>query len=182
MYEESAALPMILAGADVPRGETVDTPVTLVDCYPTLLNGAGMALSELEREELPGVSLIDIANGDEPERTILSEYHAASAATGFFMIRDGNYKYVHYVDAPAQLFDLATDPEERADLAGDAAFADVLASCEARLRTVVNPEAVNAQAFADQAELVERHGGREQVLSASDLGYTPAPGETPQYG
>ena len=182
MYEESAALPLIVAGADVPRGQIVDTPVSLVDCYPTLVTGAGLALTEREREELPGRSLIDIANGAVPERTIVSEYHASSATTGFFLIRHGDYKYVHYVGAPPQLFDLAADPHETQDLADSAAHVQVLAECEARLRSVLDPEAVNAQAFADQAAMVAAHGGREAVLGGSDLGYTPAPGEEPQYG
>jgi hypothetical protein len=47
---------------------------------------------------------------------------------------------------------------------------------------VLDPEAVNAQAFADQGAMVAAHGGREAVLGGSDLGYTPAPGEEPQYG
>ena len=30
--------------------------------------------------------------------------------------------------------------------------------------------------------MVAATGGRETLLSGSDLGYTPAPGESPQYG
>ncbi|MFT5510317.1 MAG: choline-sulfatase [Hyphomicrobiaceae bacterium] len=182
MYEESAALPMIVAGADVPEGKSVDTPVSLVDCYQTFVEGAGLELTERERDELPGHSLIAIANGETPKRTILSEYHASSSTTGFFMIRNGNYKYVHYVGAPAQLFDLVSDPHETLDLAADPAFENTLTECEIKLREVVNPEKISEQAFADQAAMIERHGGRETLLGGSDLGYTPAPGEQPQFG
>ena len=182
MYDESVALPMIIAGADVPRGQSIETPVSLVDCYQTLVEGAGLSLTDQERSELPGRSLIDIANGDTPDRTVLSEYHASSSTTGFFMIREAGYKYVYYVGAPPQLFDLASDPEERNDLASDPAHAQTLARCEAKLRKVVDPEKANRQAFDDQAALIEEHGGREKLLAGSDLGYTPAPGETPQYG
>lgn len=181
MYEESAAIPMIVVGEDVPAGHSVDTPVSLVDCYPTLLEGAGLELTDEERHGMPGHSLIEIANGHVPERTMLSEYHAVGSSTGFFMIRDGEYKYVHYVGAPPQLFDLGSDPHETTDLAGDAAHAAALAQCESKLRSILDPEAVNARAFADQAELIERHGGREAVLNRGDFGYTPAPGETPRF-
>jgi choline-sulfatase len=181
MYEESAAVPMIMAGPDIPRGHEVSAPVSLVDIYQTLVKGAGLELTEQEREQLPGHSLIDIANGDEPQRTILSEYHASSSSTGMFMIRDAQWKYVYYVGASPQLFDLANDPHETADLAHDPEYAEVLQRCEAKLRDVVDPEAVNAQAFTDQAAMVEAHGGREAVLARGDFGYTPAPGETPQF-
>jgi choline-sulfatase len=165
MYEESAAIPMLLAGADIPAGHKIATPVSLVDCYQTLIEGAGLPLTEEETSAMPGHSLIDIANDITPSRTILSEYHAVSASTGFFMIRNGDYKYVHYVNQPPQLFDLANDPHETNDLASDASHADVLSRCEQRLRSVVDPDAVNAQAFADQNALIERHGGVEAVLA-----------------
>ncbi|MEM7405293.1 MAG: sulfatase-like hydrolase/transferase [Pseudomonadota bacterium] len=182
MHEESVALPMIMTGAGVPEGETVDTPVSLVDLYQTLLQSAGVELNDVERDELPGHSLLEIANGERPDRTILSEYHASSSPTGFFMIRNGDYKYVYYADGPPQLFNLADDPNEIADLAAEPAFASVLAECEAKLRSILDPDRVSRQAFDDQRALIERHGGLEQVLGGSDLGYTPVPGEAPQYG
>lgn len=181
MYEESAAIPMIIAGPDIPKGNRVSAPVSLVDCYPTFVEGAGLTLTEEEGTELPGHSLIAMANGATPERTVLSEYHASSATTGMFMIREGQWKYIHYVGAPAQLFDLANDPHETEDMAANADYTEVLTRCEQKLREVVDPERVNAQAFADQAALVEAHGGREAVLARGELGYTPAPGEAPQY-
>ena len=178
MYEESAAIPMIISGADIPKGHVVDAPVSLVDCYPTLLEGAGVALTDSEQETLPGTSLLRIANNEIPARTVLSEYHASGSSTGMFMIRNGKWKYVHYVGERPQLFDLAADPHETTDHGTSTAHVEVLAECEAKLRGAVDPDAVNAQAFADQAALIELNGGREAVLGRGDIGYTPAPGET----
>ena len=59
--------------------------------------------------DLPGASLFDIVRAS-PERTVMSEYHAAGATTGAFMIRKGSFKYVHYVGMPPQLFDLESRP------------------------------------------------------------------------
>lgn len=182
MYEESAALPFVMSGADIPAGATVDTPVSLVDLYQTLMQSAGLDLNDVERDELPGHSLLEIANGARPDRTILSEYHASSSPTGFFMIRNGDYKYVYYADGPPQLFNLAEDPHEVTDLSAVPAYAEVLSECETKLRAILDPDQVSRQAFEDQRALVERHGGLQEVLGGSDLGYTPAPGETPQYG
>ena len=177
MYEESAAVPMILAGPDVPEGKAVDTPANLVDCYQTVLDNGGIPLTDEEEFGLPGHSLLGLANGDTPRRTTLSEYHASGSTTGFFMIRDGKWKYVYYVGYDPQLFDLEADPHETVDLGTSPSHADVRARCEAKLRAVVDPEAADEQAFADQAALVERHGGTEAVLARGDFGYTPAPGQ-----
>ncbi|MCB1740933.1 MAG: sulfatase-like hydrolase/transferase [Gammaproteobacteria bacterium] len=177
MFEESAAVPMLMAGPQVPAGGRVEAPVSLVDAYPTILESVGIELDQSERETLPGHSLLRIANGEIPQRTVLSEYHAVGAMTGMFMIRDGHYKYVHYVGQRPQLFDLQNDPHEQQDLANVPEHAGTLARCEAKLRDVCDPDAVNAQAFADQAALLEEHGGREAVLARGDFGYTPAPGE-----
>ena len=67
---------------------------------------------------------------------------------GFFMLRTLRHKYVHYVGAPPQLFDLEADPEELHDLAGDPAHAALLREMEARLRAMLDPEAVDAEAEA----------------------------------
>ena len=113
---------------------------------------------------------------------MLSEYHADGSVTGFYMIRNGRYKHVYYEGLPAQLFDLKADPHELQDLSDSPDMTSVLDECERKLRSVVNPEETNRRAFDDQAELVARHGGARMVRSGGDLGYTPAPGEKPQYG
>lgn len=182
MYEESAAIPMIIAGADVPEANVCDTPVSLVDVYQTLVEGSGLELNDVETGDMPGHSLIDLANGEQPKRTVLSEYHAVGSTTGIFMIKDGDYKYVHYVGMQPQLFNLATDPHETIDLANDPASAKVLERCETRLREVVNPEKADEQARADQEEMVARHGGVEAIRNRGNFGYTPAPGEKPRIG
>ena len=164
MYEESVGVPMILSGPGIPEGKEVDEVVSLVDLYPTIVESAGQSLTDQERA-LPGCSLIDIANGHVPDRTVLSEYHAGGSITASFMIRNGKWKYIHYVDYTPQLFDLDTDPDELVDLGEDDAHAEVRAECVQILRSILNPEEVNAMAFADQAAKIEQHGGVEAILS-----------------
>ena len=181
MYEEAAKIPMILAGPEVPSGHAVAAPVSLVDCHQTILEGAGLALTEEEQHHMPGHSLLRMAAGETPERTVLSEYHAAGSSTGFFMIRDGKWKYVHYVGEVPQLFDLEADPQEARDLGTSADHGDVLARCEAKLRAIVDPEAVNERAFRDQQARIEANGGLEAIRARGDFGYTPAPGQVPTF-
>jgi choline-sulfatase len=42
-YEESAGVPMIVAGPGIARGNVVATPVSHVDCAPAILQAAGAA-------------------------------------------------------------------------------------------------------------------------------------------
>jgi choline-sulfatase len=92
------------------------------------------------------------------------------------MLRHGRWKYIHHIDKPAQLFDLALDPEELHDRAADPACAPALAGCLARLRAVLDPHEVDRRAKTRQAGLLALAGGREAALARGDLGYTPAPG------
>lgn len=180
MYEESAGIPMILAGPDVPAGKVCDTPVTLADGFPTFIHALG-AQAHPDDSQLPGHSLLDIANGVAPQRTILSEYHAAGAPTGAYMIRHGKYKYVHYVGMPPMLFDLQADPNESLDLGRDPRYAEMLKECESALRRIVDPEAIDRLAKADQAAKIAEVGGKEAIMKRGTFRYSPPPGVKPSY-
>jgi len=180
MYEESAAIPMILAGAGVAPGAVVDTPVSLVDCYRSVLEAVGCPLSAEDRAR-PSHSLWEIAAGAQPDRTVMSEYHAVASITGSFMIRHGRWKYVHHVGYRPELFDLESDPGETTDLAERPDMAAVIAECKAALLRICDPDAVSAEAFADQHRRIASHGGRDAILARGDYGYTPAPGEKPAF-
>jgi choline-sulfatase len=182
MYEESASVPLIIAGEEIPSGKRIDVPVTLLDVYPFIMECVGELGSGMIEPDHPGVSLASIARGIEPLRTVLSEYHGMGSTTGAFMIRSGRYKYVYYVAYRPQLFDLVTDPEELHDLADDPAYAKVLQECEGRLRQLLDPEEVDARAKRRQLDLMTQHGGREAVIKRGDLGFTPPPGYRPDLG
>jgi choline-sulfatase len=180
MYEDSAAVPMIMAGPEVPQGVACREPVSLVDCFPTIVDCVGLAPDPADRD-LPGAPLLDVVGGTAPKRTVMSEYHAAGAATGAFMIRKGKFKYVHYVGMAPQLFDLEADPSETSDLGRDGGYSGLVADCEAVLRKVVNPEAADAQARQDQAVKIAELGGREAILAKGSFGHSPVPGTKPVY-
>ena len=181
MYEESAGVPLIMAGPDISPGMVCREPVSLVDCFPTILEAAGVP-PHPDDHNLPGHSLFDLARGTAPRRTVLCEYHAAGGATGAFMIRHGPFKFVHYVGMPPMLFDLDRDPEERNDLATDPGYAGLIRDCLAQLRRIVDPEAVDRRARADQAARIAQFGGRDAILARGSFGYSPIPGEKALYG
>ena len=179
MYDDGAAIPFLIAGPDVPQGKVINTPVSLVDCYPTILEAVGLETSQ-EADNLPGRSLWAIAQEADHRRFILSEYHAAGTRHGIFMLCDGRYKYIHYTHEAAQLFDLETDPQELTDLAASPDHQALLTEYEGHLRAILDPEAVDAQAKADQWAKIEAFGGEEAVLKRG-LSNSPVPGEKPVF-
>ncbi len=181
MYEEAVGVPLIMAGDDVPVGKAVATPVSLVDLHPTFIEALGEQPT-VEERALPGRSLLELARREDPERVVFSEYHAVGATAGMYMVRKGRWKYVHYVGHRPQLFDLEADPHEGTDLGESSAHAAVRAELEAELREIVDPDAVNGQAFADQEAKIKAHGGEAAIKARGDFGYTPAPGQTPVFG
>ncbi len=160
MYEESAGVPIIMAGPDIPEGFVCREPVSLIDCFPTILHATDVP-PHPDDADLPGVSLFDVARGTAPPRPVFSEYHAAGAATAAFMLRRGRFKLVHYVGMPPQLFDLSEDKQEMRDLGNAPGYRGVLADCEAALRQIVAPDAIDRLARADQRGRIEAYGGRE---------------------
>jgi choline-sulfatase len=178
-YEESAGVPLIFAGSGVPSGRVVSTPVSHIDCAPTILEATGLP-ERVGDQRLPGASLFAVAEGASPARPVISEYHAIGSSAGAFMLRFGKWKYCRYVACAPQLFDLEADPEELADVAADARFAAILAEGERLLRIELDPDEVDARAKRRQRALLESFGGCDAALARGDLGFTPAPGTAPE--
>jgi len=178
LYHEAAAVPLILAGPDVPEATGVQTPVSLVDTFPTALECVG---AEEIDEDLPGRSLWQIAQEEDQERTVFSEYHALGTEHAMYMLRNQRYKYISHVGEQAQLFDLKEDPEEINDLATDASHGSMLRDFETELRELLDPESVDAQARASQQAVVEAAGGAEAVIRRGAFDHSPTPGEKAEF-
>jgi len=176
LYEETAGVPLIVSGDDIPPGRVIDTAANLVDIYPFIAECVSETKAGMVELDHPGVSIARLANGEEPDRTVLSEYHGMGSTTGAFAIRHGQFKYIHYVKYRPQLFDLASDPHEGKDLSTDPRYAKTLAECDAKLRALLSPEEIDARAKKRQAEQLERYGGRAAVIARGDLGFSPPPG------
>ena len=172
MYQESVAVPLIDTGAVA--GAVCDTPVSLLDVSVTIsqhfsgdlaANNNLLALEEIAAQPY------------DPEKVVFSEYHAAGAVSGAFMVRKGHWKLIHYVGFEDELFNSNADPEETLNVAADPQNASVLQMMHAELQAICDPVATDKQAFADQAALIERHGGREAALKLGAPGATPPPTE-----
>lgn len=159
MYEQSAGVPLVVRGPGVDEGRTVEDPVSLLDVIPTMTDALGVPADP----NWQGRSLLPVVTGErEPDtdRAVFSEYHAHGVSRSFYMIRRGQYKYVHYLNGPDQMFDLNADPQELNNLADSSEYQDVCESLESDLREVIDPVEVDERAREDQR--------RRRELSDSD--------------
>lgn len=175
MYEGAIGVPLLMCGPDIPEGRTVGEIASHVDLFPTVVEGAGAALADADRD-LPGASLWPAIQGEERARTGFAEYHATGSRSGVFMLRKDAHKLVYYVGMPPQLFDLENDPTEAHNLAEDQDGEVIARGLEAELRRICDPEAVDAQAKAAQRAKAEFWGGREAIAREGSLVFTPPPG------
>lgn len=125
-HEAAVRVPLIIAGAGIPRAARVAAPVSLLDLAPTLTEIAG-------GEPLPACDGLSLAGalrgGPAPDRpAVFSELGG-----NLRMVRCGPWKYVHSHGEDPELLNLAVDPNDGDNLAGRAEHAQV----EDRLRSLV---------------------------------------------
>ena len=176
LLDPGAGVPLLMSGPGVPVGRVESTPVSHVDLYPTIVEGAGLAPSAGEAD-MPGHSLLQMASRSKP---VFAEYHAAGSRRGASMLRCGDYKLIHHVEAAPQLFDLVADPNEGHDLAASPAHQTRLEDMERQLRAFCDPEAADLRARADQRAKAAYWGGNDAIRKEGLLVYTPPPGVKPQ--
>jgi len=126
MYEHSVRVPGIVwSPGRIAGGRVVEDLTALFDFAPTILELAGIAVPEWMEAQ----SLVPYFGEDMPERRqyVFSE-HAGdrifNGTTFMTMVRDDEFKLVHFAETDGQLFDLRADPEERVNLWGNVKYAE----------------------------------------------------------
>jgi len=123
-FEGSARVPLVVRAPALFQPARVAAAVSTMDLLPTLaaLVRDGAPAAGLDGP-LDGRSLLPHLSGTPDRDETVAEYLAEGAIAPVVMIRRGPHKFVHSPADPDQLYDLAADPRERVNLAGDAAFA-----------------------------------------------------------
>ncbi|MCJ8311244.1 MAG: sulfatase-like hydrolase/transferase, partial [Rhizobiaceae bacterium] len=177
-YEHSIGVPLLMQGQGIAPGTVVDDVVSLVDLFPTLVEGVGAELSAQD-QDLPGQSLWGLAcKTDQLEPgAAFCEFHAMGSVNASFALRKLDYKLIYHVDMPNQLFDLANDPNEENDLLAGGKTHPKEAELVALLKEIVDPEQTDQRAKSDQRARIEELGGVEAVANAGVFSVSPIPGK-----
>ncbi len=127
MYDHSVRVPLIFRGPGIPKGVRSHALCYLRDIYPTVCELAGIEIPGT----VEGLSLAPIISGKgkDVRNCIFCNYRDVQR-----MIRTDAWKLIRYPKiSRTQLFDMANDPDERHDLAGDPSHTDTIAKLHARL-------------------------------------------------
>jgi choline-sulfatase len=188
LYEPSVRIPLILSWPGrLPEGRVVGHQVRSIDVAPTLLDLAGLE----PKASLDGRSLVGYwAGGEEAPRGAFlesdvrmmdaNERREVGGVLGKLRAwRDGRYKLIltpTFEGPRFELYDLAEDPAEARDLAGDEDHQEVLRTLKERLeaalpedeRTALGPIERGAEATSDD---VGTSVGGEELELLRQLGY-----------
>jgi arylsulfatase A-like enzyme len=104
--------------AGTKAGTRIDTPVGLIDIYPTLVDLCGLG----ENKSLEGRSLVPLLKNPKAPwgRPALTTHGRNNHA-----LRTARWRYIRYADGSEELYDHAADPNEWANLAGLKKHAEV---------------------------------------------------------
>lgn len=139
-YEAGVRVPLLVRWPSITQaGQVRRELVSEVDLMPTLLSAAGVSAPSV----LAGQSLQDVLRGHTDSRRdfLFTEmnFHEPQQCKPQRTVRDARYKLLLNLapldaQAPVELFDLQSDPEETKNLADDAAHAATRRRLEAALR------------------------------------------------
>jgi choline-sulfatase len=144
-YDYSARIPWLIYH---PRrwqeGVKVKEAVSIVDIMPTVLDLLGV--NQQEVVPVDGQSVLPLIEGDRDEkRAVFCEFHSEGVNTTCFMVKQGNYKYIHVTGHKPQLYNLSDDPKEWNNLAGQPEYADIEANLHALLMANFDPDNIEAR-------------------------------------
>jgi choline-sulfatase len=158
LLENAARVPLIFSGPGIPKGKTVETPVSHVDMVATMMELGGAATdglrghSLMKMERHPGIAY--------------SESHSEGNCTGSFMIRKGDWKYLYFTGGEPLLFNMKDEMGEFLNLAKDKKLADLRKEMHGHLTSLVDPDAVTQAGFRKQEKMLM---DRVKSMSAADF-------------
>lgn len=122
LWEEHLLVPLVLAGPGLPAGHVLDARVRLVDVLPTLAELFDLGVAHRRLDGASFLPLIEGTAGEGEPREVYAEVHHAESDRlerdpEMYSVIEGRWKFVHRPSVGVdELYDLAADPDETADL------------------------------------------------------------------
>ncbi|WP_191602637.1 choline-sulfatase [Marinomonas algicola] len=126
-FENSVRVPMLVHSPKRFSAKRVKESVSTMDLLPTFVDFATNSTPHDYAMPIQGRSLVPHLEGTGGHDEVIAEYFGEGTIAPLFMIRRGDYKYIHCPKDPDQLFNLKDDPKELHNLAGDSAYSAALA-------------------------------------------------------
>ena len=143
-WKETSHIPLIFAGANLPKSKKVTSTVGLIDLYPTLIELCGLP----KPHKMDGTSLASTIKNPEKaqERNLFIPYHER----GSYTVVNSNYRYIYYNDGGEEFYNVKEDPNEWYNLAGEENSRAIINE----LKKVVPPEFSPAATSSKDLKLI----------------------------
>ena len=119
LWEQGTRAPLAFSIPGVEGGTTVDSSVSLLDVYKTVTDIIGIA----PPGHVQGNSLLPLIENP----ALPWDHPSVSNYSGNYSVRSNDYRYIQYWDGSEELYDHGVDPSEITNIAGDPAYADIIA-------------------------------------------------------
>ena len=147
-FEGSSRVPLMICPPTGYQQHVVREPASTLDVFPTLIDMAGVDVPD----DVDGVSLLPVMNGNGEKRQIFCEYAAEGSISPMVMLRDGPFKLNVCMKDPDQLFNLVEDPGETNNLADNPENTAQLASMKAMVESSYDFDAFNQDVLTSQKQ------------------------------
>lgn len=116
LWEKATRCPLIVvAPGEAQAGGRCESPVTLLDLYPTLIDLCGLT----KNNHLNGESLLPMLKDPKAQR---SAPVVTTWGRGNHSVRSSSWRYIRYADGSHELYDHRNDPNEWNNLAEKAGY------------------------------------------------------------
>ena len=128
LWEDTTHVPLIIIDPRRTKpGTRCESPVSLLDLYPTLVELCGL---DPTPQTLEGRSLVKhLAEPNAKTRRVA----ITTQGKGNHAVRSSRYRYIRYADGSEELYDHKTDPHEWHNLVGDPSLVRVKSRLAKRL-------------------------------------------------
>jgi len=137
LWKQTSHVPLIFAGAGLPKNEKVETTVGLIDLYPTLIELCNLP----KQHKMDGKSLVSsIKNPDSAkDRNLFVPYHER----GSYAVINSDYRYIYYKEGGEEFYNLHDDPNEWNNLAKKEESRPIINKMKKHVPTEFSPAATS---------------------------------------
>ncbi|MEM9399824.1 MAG: sulfatase [Verrucomicrobiota bacterium] len=141
LWERTSNVPFMWAGPGIAKGKSVDTTVSLIDIYPTLLDLCSIP----QVPDLDGVSMAAMLKNpkEAKDRNVL----LPGMKPNEYAIINQRWRYIRYADATEELYDVRKDPNEWTNLADTPEYAEMKTKLAAEAPQTFAEEGANFSKF-----------------------------------
>jgi len=136
LWQRTSHVPLIWSGKGIANNERVETTVSLVDIYPTLIELCDLPVER----QMDGVSLVPSL--EDPSASTDRDVFLPSHRRGSYAVINMNWRYIYYNDGTEELYNVKEDPNEWDNLAGELKFKNLIQNFKKSAPSVFAPEGI----------------------------------------